>query len=393
MKFLAVMALSLFPSSSTSSAPSSSSRTQAFVSQHRRQRCPSEIMGAPSPPQEDTSNIHEGLQVVTGIRDIVDRYDVFLLDMWGLMHDGTTAYPGVLETVKELRNAGKELIILSNSSKRKENSIKSLQRLGFDPINDFSQIITSGEVAYQLLSNANPKVSSLAPNPWNVLADVWGKETKNVFCFGSGEGDEEYLTSCGWKLSGMDNADLIVSRGTFTIKDGSTVVNRAKDGEEVYLKSYHDQLKKAAARKIPMIVANPDKIRPDKDRSPMPGTIGSEYERMLTEAGCDDLANVVKFIGKPFRDVYEIALRGKDRSRVCMVGDALETDVTGGSAAGIDTVWVVMDGVHNAAVETDGQGDFQEGCSRVLRKFNQGSGTYAQGRQLGPTVVLPNFRW
>jgi HAD superfamily hydrolase (TIGR01450 family) len=350
-------------------------------------------MGAPSPPQEDTSNIHEGLQVVTGIRDIVDRYDVFLLDMWGLMHDGTTAYPGVLETVKELRNAGKELIILSNSSKRKENSIKSLQRLGFDPINDFSQIITSGEVAYQLLSNSNPQDSSLAPNPWNVLADVWGKDIKNVFCFGSGEGDEEYLTSCGWKLSGMDNADLIVSRGTFTIKDGSTVVNRAKDGEEVYLKSYHDQLKKAAARKISMIVANPDKIRPDKDRSPMPGTIGTEYERMLTEAGCDDLANGVKFIGKPFRDVYEIALRGKDRSRVCMVGDALETDVTGGSAAGIDTVWVVMDGVHNAAVETDGQGDFQEGCSRVLKKFNQGSGTYAQGRQLSPTVVLPNFRW
>ena len=367
-------------------------------------------MGAPSPPekqqqqqqQDKAAVLHEDgqLQFVKGIRDIVDRYDVFLLDMWGLLHDGSVTYPGVLDTVQELRRAGKELIILSNSSKRKENSIKSLQRLGFDPLHDFSEIITSGEVSYQLLTHALPDSSSvsLAPTPWDTLEKVWDKETKHVFCFGSGEGDEEYFERCGWKLSSLDHADLIVARGTLTIKDGTTVIHKIKDGEEIYLQAYQDHLKTAAARKLPMLIANPDKVRPDKDRSPMPGTIGSDYEKALREtaaAGCDHdlIGHLIKGVGKPFRDVYEIALRGKDRSRACMVGDALETDVTGGSAAGIDTIWVVMDGVHNSDVQTNGQGHFQEGCSKVLKKFNQCSGTYAQGRQLRPTVVLPHFRW
>ena len=359
-------------------------------------------MGAPSPPEQQDNNKaavqQEEWQVLTGVRDIVDRYDVFLLDMWGLLHDGSVTYPGVLDTVQKLRRAGKELIILSNSSKRKDNSIKSLQRLGFDPLHDFSEIITSGEVAYQLLTHAIPgeQDSVLAPTPWDALADVWDKESKNVFCFGSGEGDEEYFERCGWNLSSIELADLIVARGTLTIKDGATVVHKIKDGEELYLQTYHDRLKKAAVRNIPMLVANPDKVRPDKDRSPMPGTIGSDYEKLLREiGGCDHdlIAHLVKGVGKPFRDVYEIALRGKDRSRACMVGDALETDVTGGSAAGIDTIWVVMDGIHNSEVQTNGQGDFQEGCSKVLKKFNQSSGTYAQGRQLRPTVVLPHFQW
>ena len=59
-------------------------------------------------------------------QEILDQYDTFLLDMWGVMHDGSKPYEGVLETVKELKNLGKKLIILSNSSKRKENSHKML---------------------------------------------------------------------------------------------------------------------------------------------------------------------------------------------------------------------------------------------------------------------------
>ncbi len=59
--------------------------------------------------------------------------------------DGSKPYEGVLDTVKKLKEAGKKLIILSNSSKRTSNSIKMLKKLGFNP-DDFEQIITSGEV-------------------------------------------------------------------------------------------------------------------------------------------------------------------------------------------------------------------------------------------------------
>jgi FMN phosphatase YigB (HAD superfamily) len=86
------------------------------------------------------------VNVGSGIEEVANDHDIFLLDMWGVMHDGSRPYDGVIDTVRKLKDAGKEIIILSNSSKRQGNSFKMLSKLGFDP-NDFSQVITSGEVS------------------------------------------------------------------------------------------------------------------------------------------------------------------------------------------------------------------------------------------------------
>lgn len=327
-------------------------------------------------------------EILSGVKDIVDRYDTFLLDMWGVMHDGQNAYEGVLEVVSKLKEEGKELIILSNSSKRQDNSIKMLKKLGFNPA-DFSKIITSGEVSFHMLSNTSPDESPLAPQPWDLLQPMTDKDKKRVFCFGSGDGDEEYVNSCGWELASMEEADIIITRGVFTICDGKSVVHKKDDGEKAYQEAFAKQIQIAAERRLPMIVANPDKIRPDADRTPMPGTIGMAYESALV----DDTDGLVRYVGKPFSDVYEIALRGKDRSRVCMVGDALETDITGACIEGIDSIWVVNDGVHNVEVNKMGTGSMQEGCSMVVDSFNQRKDTYAKGAQLSPTSILPHFRW
>ena len=96
-----------------------------------------------------TTTVNE-FQVYPSLQHIADDYDVYLLDMWGVMHDGIVAYDGVLQVVQELKKRNKEMIILSNSSKRQDNSIKMLKKLGFDHT-DFSKIITSGEVAHHLL--------------------------------------------------------------------------------------------------------------------------------------------------------------------------------------------------------------------------------------------------
>jgi HAD superfamily hydrolase (TIGR01450 family) len=337
------------------------------------------------------------LQLVHGIRDIIDDYDVFVLDMWGVMHDGFNAYEGVIDCVAQLRQAGKQLIILSNSSQRKDKSIKNLQGLGFDPANDFTQIITSGEVAFQLLSSAM--------EGWDVLTKIQTENSKNgkenkIFVLGSEiKRDVPYVESSGWKLAPMDEADLILASGTFSVNDGQTEINKRKD-KLAYELALKESLEKGAARRLPMIVSNPDKIRPDFERPPMPGKIGDMYEQALVETGLGEAEAeaMVKRIGKPFRDVYDLALQNTpDKSRACMVGDALETDITGGTAAGIDTIWILKDGVYMPELEeANAKGKtLLEAATEVLQDFNASKeNTYAKGNpdQL-PTVALPHFKW
>mmetsp|Transcript_8869 Transcript_8869/g.16241 ORF Transcript_8869/g.16241 Transcript_8869/m.16241 type:complete len:408 (+) Transcript_8869:37-1260(+) len=321
---------------------------------------------------------------------LLEKYDTFLLDMWGVMHNGSEPYEGVLKTVEELKKAGKKMIILSNSSKRRENSEKMLVKLGFNP-SDFDNIITSGDVSHTLLQN---NADSIGCQNWDILTNLIDQKKKNVFVFGSGDEDEVYCTSAGWTLSTIDEADLILSRGTFTINDGTTIISK-KENEAEYWKVMEESMVVAAKRKVPMLVSNPDKVRPEEGLPPMPGEIGSTYERFVWTSHCSPVGDMteekarayVKYIGKPFREVFDIALGSDDRSRAIMVGDALETDVVGGSiTAGVDTLWVVNDGIHGKDVE-------EKGADGVLDSFNGNEFTYAYGKKVVPRYLTNHFRW
>jgi len=315
------------------------------------------------------------------------------------------------------------LIILSNSSKRQDHSIRMLKKLGFDP-NDFEQIITSGEVTYQMLRFASSSSSSSVDDTngpsdkqWNFVTDLVTTNinddqdqspAKKVFVLGSGDGDEEYCNSCGWTLSTLDEASLILARGTFTINYGSgSVVDKRKSADR-YQEHLSECLDQAARQRKPMLIANPDKIRPDEERPPMPGHIGDLYEVALQREGVDpmDAEALVRRIGKPFPEVYELALsanKDTDLSRVCMVGDALETDIAGAAEAGIASVWVLETGIHGPDLivnhangdESSQQPSLFEAAKSVLAQFNseQSATSYAKGRQLSPTFVIPTFCW
>jgi ribonucleotide monophosphatase NagD (HAD superfamily) len=170
-----------------------------------------------------------------------------------------------------------------------------------------------------------------------------------------------------WLETGRVTSDYAQN---FSINDGVSVINRQKIQRE-NMSSEAQWL-----GRIPMLVANPDKVRPDVERPPMPGKIGDTYEQAL--GGGPEAEALVKRIGKPFPDVYDIALRDAttELSRICMVGDALETDVTGGSSAGIKTVWVIADGIHGPDVI--GKESLLQGATFVLENFNAIEGTYAR---------------
>lgn len=309
---------------------------------------------------------------ITRLRDIVEHYDVFLLDMWGVLHDGHAPYPGVLKAVAELKQAGKELVILSNSSKRQDNSINMLKKLGFDPAH-FSNIITSGEVAFQIM----------------LKGELFTE--KNVCILGSGDGDVEYCESAGWQVVPVDKASLILARGTFTVNDGVQEIHKRAD-PAAYDTALQETLRKAAIRKLPMIVSNPDKVRPDFERPPMPGKIGDDYAACF--ASQQEADSLITRTGKPFQDVYDVALRDVvvDRNRVLMVGDALETDITGGNLAGCHSLWVIKNGIHSPDLPADQS--FDEGANAVLKSFHASSATtYARGKRIEPQMFMDYFVW
>lgn len=371
----------------------SATRTRWWAQQEEKAAAAAVASEADTPRRSSNT-----MKVLKGVRDLVDDFDVFLLDMWGVLHNGSAPYAGVLEAVDRLRQAtnkdrNKRLIILSNSSKRVDHSIKMLRKLGFSD-DSFAQIITSGEVAYQILGG-NSCFASSSTLSWSKLDKV---TSKTAVVLGSGDQDEEYLQACGWELTTPDQASLVVARGTFTINDGTNVVDKRVDGDQTYDEVLQQTLQDCAARQLPMLVTNPDKVRPDEGFPPMPGKLGDLYEAALQKASeingastlNEDPSNLVYRIGKPFANVYDLALENvEDRSRVCMIGDALETDVTGGTRVGIATVWVLMDGIHSDET-VQGVAD----APRVLQDFqSQSTGTYAQGIKLVPNYLLSNFQW
>ena len=207
-------------------------------------------------------SLHQGLE------QLADKCDAFLIDQWGVMHDGKTAYPKAIDCMSRLAAMGKKIVLLSNSSRRKGNSMKKLDKMGFDS-NTIIDLVTSGEMGWQGLAT---KVAERQPP----FEEIRGNK---VFVFGNGEEDEEYVTSAGLEFATIEEADFILARGMFTMHDNEDVLYREGEKKVNYWESEATRcLQIASQTQKPMLVTNPDFVRPDGNDSPMPGKIATSYE-------------------------------------------------------------------------------------------------------------------
>jgi HAD superfamily hydrolase (TIGR01459 family) len=88
-----------------------------------------------------------GPVAITGLRTIVERFDHVLLDQWGTLHKGEAIFPEAYECVVRLREAGKKVLVLSNSGKRANDNEQRLAALGLPP-EVYDGVLSSGEVAW-----------------------------------------------------------------------------------------------------------------------------------------------------------------------------------------------------------------------------------------------------
>ena len=250
-------------------------------------------------------------RLIAGLGIIHKQYQGFLIDAWGVLHDGESLYPYALQCLANLRNLGKKVIILSNAARRSETIVEELKSLNIQPEN-YQAVISSGELTWQAIQQAlqNGSFSGrcgyyLGPPRSRGLVD-------------------------GLELEWVDD----VERADFILNTGAPMGNppTTMDSEDVLIK--------AASKDIPMICANPDRIA---IRGGQAGICAGALAKRYSELG----ARTIYYHGKPFSPIYTqaLALLALKPSRVLAIGDAFETDIRGGQNAGLDT-WLIAAGIH-----------------------------------------------
>lgn len=276
-------------------------------------------------------------QSISNLRDVADRFDAFLIDQFGVLRDGKGAYPGAAEALIDLKKAGKKIVILSNSGKRSAENDRRLAALGFDP-ESWDWFLTSGEVAWRILSSETASRS--------------GAQTCLLI---SRDGDTS-------PIDGIDMAR------TDSGEDADVVLLAASEGDVHPLSRYEDLLAPAAKRGVPCLCTNPDKIMLTKTGTAFgAGRIADLYA---------ELGGPVRWIGKPFPDIYATALdflMDIDEARICCIGDSIEHDIAGASGAGLSSI-LVTTGILATAGDAERRALFAEHGAT-------------------PDFILPKFLW
>jgi HAD superfamily hydrolase (TIGR01459 family) len=250
------------------------------------------------------------VEFLDGLRQLANRYDGFILDQWGVLHDGRAAYPGAVECLLQLNALGKHAVILSNSGKRAYANEGRLSTLGFER-GSYSQLITSGDVAWDALKTK---------------ADPFFRRLGHRCLLLSNDGDQSLVENLALELiNEVEDADFILLAGL---------------GELDKPSDYEFLLTSALALRLPMLCANPDLTRLVEGGVAFGcGAIALSYERLGGE---------VHYVGKPHREVYKYCrsfFEEHSVRRIVTIGDSLQHDVAGGNAAGFDTVFI-SGGIH-----------------------------------------------
>lgn len=244
------------------------------------------------------------VQLLPTIRPLAERFDGFIIDLWGVLHDGVKPYPGALEALRFLHDAGKKTILLSNAPRRNWKAEAVLTELGFDrALYDF--IFTSGEATYEYLASKHSAQHTAHSTPYIYIGP---------------HKDEDLLEGLPYRI--VEDP----TEAAFALVTGF-------DGPGMGFDTKQEQIDACLKAKLHLYNANPDKlvIPQDGARWLCSGVIAEYYEQR---------GGKVTSFGKPLPAVYahclqQLALPAK---HICAIGDTLETDIAGANQQGIFSV-------------------------------------------------------
>ena len=243
--------------------------------------------------------------LIPGLSVIADNYDALLCDVWGVLHNGKKAYPGVPQALANFRAKGGHVLLLSNAPRPSDALPVMFENLGI-PHDVYDGILTSGDATRLCLAS-----HELGTRCYHIGPDR----------------DLALFDQTGVERVGENDADFILVTGPF-------------DDEVEGPEDYRTQFERLTARGLPLICANPDIVVERGDRHIYcAGALARLY---------DELGGRTIYFGKPHGPVYGIArerlagFAGKaepDR-RILAIGDGPLTDIKGANDTGIDALFI-----------------------------------------------------
>lgn len=276
------------------------------------------------------------------IGDIAGFYEGYILDLWGVVHNGIAPFEDTIPTLLEMKRSKRHVWFLSNAPRRAAVVARFLEGMGILP-EMYDGIMTSGEATFQALQDE--------------YLEKWGRK-----CLHIGKAEDVVLCD-GLDIEFVETpaeADFLLCTGVAHFDDTADM--------------YHDVLRDAAARRLPFLCANPDRIVHVGDQLVLcPGTLADIYIEMNGQ---------VTWFGKPYRHVYGHCLAAMPNMRILAIGDAMPTDIEGATGAGIDSA-LVTGGIHrdhlsSGAAEAVRQNQFYE---------------FFSGFPYRPTYTLDKLAW
>jgi HAD superfamily hydrolase (TIGR01459 family) len=259
------------------------------------------------------------IPILDSISGLARRYDAWLTDIWGVMHNGLKPFPSAVEACRVFREGGGVVILISNSPRPRETAAEQLRDVGV-PEDCYDGIATSGDVTRTLIAEyAGRTVHHLGPAR-----------------------DLPIFDGLGVTLGSAADSAAVVCSGLC-------------DDESETPEDYADRLAGFLELRLPMICANPDIRVMRGDRVIYcAGAIAESYA---------DLGGEVIYAGKPHKPIYDLALdlvaekRGAavPKHRIVAIGDGIRTDIAGAAAQNIDSVYVAsavhLAGGHETALD------------------------------------------
>lgn len=257
---------------------------------------------------------------LAGLSEIASRYDAFLCDVWGVVHNGLEAHPSAVEALVNYRKAGGRVVFITNAPRPSPPIVDMLDRLGV-PRSAYDAIVSSGDTTRAMIAPYHGRV---------------------IHHFGPLDIDDGLYEGLGVIRGGADIAEAVV------------VTDMPDDDDTPDM--YEADLALWLKRGLPVICANPDKFVEVGDKLVY---CGGAMADIYAERGGE-----VRMAGKPYRPIYEVAQGMAEKAaghpiapaRLLAIGDSVRTDAAGAAQFGIDLLFITGS-IHAGEIDAFGTAD------------------------------------